>query len=62
MRRGDKVIDLRRCLRAAVAVHALEIEGGNAMHAEGACEGWASIHRSCRVISHFVMVVLLASR
>jgi len=50
----------RRCrLRAAVAVRALEIEGGDAMLAEGACEGGAAIHRFGCVMSHLFMVVLL---
>ena len=40
------------CLRAAVSIHAVEIEGGDAMLAEGACEGGAAIHRFGCVISH----------
>ena len=49
-----------RCcrLRPAVAVHAFEIEGGDAMLAEGAFEGGAAIDRFSCVISHFFMVVL----
>jgi hypothetical protein len=50
-----------RCCRlcAAVAIRALEIEGGDAMLAEGSCEGGAAIHRFSCVISHLFMVVLL---
>ena len=49
-------------LCAAVAIRALEIEGGDVMLAEGACEGGAAIHRFGRVISHIFMVVLVRVR
>jgi hypothetical protein len=39
-------------LCAAVAIRLLEIEGGDAMLAEGTCEGGAAIHRFGCVISH----------
>jgi hypothetical protein len=43
----------RRCrLRAAVAIHAFEIEGGHPVLAEGAFERRAAIHRFGCVISH----------
>src|ERR1700688_2597819 len=50
-----------RCcrLRAAVAMRAVEIERGDTMLAEGACEGDAVIPRFGSVISHIFMVVLL---
>jgi hypothetical protein len=44
MREGDVPIDLRCCLRAAVAIRDLEIEGCNSMLAEGAFERRAAIH------------------
>jgi hypothetical protein len=59
MREGDMPIDLRCCLRAAVAVREMEIEGCNSMLAEGAFERRAAIHRFGCVISHSSMVVLL---
>ncbi len=40
------------CLRAAVSIHAVEIEGGDAMLAECARECGAAIHRFGCVISH----------
>ncbi len=46
------LIDLRRCLRATVAIRDLEIEGCDFMVAEGAFEGRAAIHRVGCVISH----------
>jgi hypothetical protein len=49
-------------LCAAVAIRFLEIEGGDAMLAEGACEGGAAIHRFGCVISHIFMLVLLPVR
>jgi hypothetical protein len=52
MRYGHMPIDLRCCLRAAVAVRDLEIESCNSMLAEGAFEGRAAIHRFGCVISH----------
>ena len=48
-------------LRAAVAIGAAEIEGGDAMLAEGACEGCAAIHRFGRVVSHISILDLLAA-
>jgi hypothetical protein len=47
-------IDLRRCLRATVAVRDLEIEGCNFMLAKGAFERRAAIHRFGCVISHIL--------
>jgi hypothetical protein len=49
-------------LRAAVAIVAAEIEGGDAMLAEGAFEGGATIHLFGCVISHESIVVLLLLR
>jgi hypothetical protein len=46
------LIDLRRCLRAAVAIRDLEIKGRDSMVAEGASEHRAVIHRFGCVISH----------
>ena len=46
-------------LGAAVAIRVVEIEGGNAMLAEGAFECGAAIHRLGCVISHIFIVVLL---
>ena len=49
-----------RCrLRAAVAIGAVEIEGGDAMLAEDAFECGAAIHRFGCVISHTFSLVLL---
>ena len=45
-------------LGAAVATRAVEIEGGNAVLAEGAFECGAAIHRFGCVISHTFIVVL----
>ena len=52
MRKGDMLIDVRCCLRAAVAVNDLEIEGCYSMLAEGAFERRAAIHWFGCVISH----------
>jgi hypothetical protein len=52
MRQGNMLIDGRCRLRPAVAIHALEIEGGHPMLAEGALERRAAIHRFGCVISH----------
>ena len=52
MRQGNMLIDLRRCLRAAVAIRDLEIKGCDSMVAEGAFERRAAIHRFGCVISH----------
>ena len=49
-------------LRAAVAIRAVEIEGGDAMLAEGAFECGAAVHRFGCVISHIFIVVLLTLR
>jgi hypothetical protein len=46
------LIDRRCRLRTAVAIGAFEVEGGDAMLAEGAFERRAAIHRFSRVISH----------
>ena len=53
-----------RCcrLRAAVAIRVVEIEGGDAMFAESACECRAAIHRFGCVISHIFIVVFLSVR
>ena len=52
MQQGHVLIDRRCRLRAAVAISAVEIEGGDAMLAEGAFECGAAIHRFGCVISH----------
>jgi hypothetical protein len=39
-------------LRSEVAIGTFEVEGGDAMLAEGACEGGTAIHRFGRVVSH----------
>jgi hypothetical protein len=39
-------------LRTEVAIGSFEVEGGNAMLAEGASEGYAAIYRFGRVTSH----------
>jgi hypothetical protein len=52
----------RCCLRAAVAIRAVEIEGGDAVLAESAFERGAAIHRFGCVISHIFIVVLLPGR
>lgn len=54
------LIDHRCRLRAAVALHAAEIQGGDAVIAEGALECGAAIHRFGRVMSHIFIVVLAA--
>jgi hypothetical protein len=46
-------------LRAAVAIRAVEIEGGDAMLAEDALECCAAAHRCGYVISHTLTVALL---
>ena len=51
------LIDNRRRLRAAVAICAVEIKGGDAMLAEGTFERGAAVHRFGRVISHIFSVV-----
>jgi hypothetical protein len=52
MRQGNMLIDRRGRLRTAVAIGTFEVEGGDAMLAEGAKEVCAAIHRFSRVISH----------
>jgi hypothetical protein len=52
MRQGGMLIDLRCCLRAAVAVRDVEIEGCDSMLAEGAFERRTAIQRFGYVISH----------
>lgn len=47
-------------LRTAVAIHAIEIEGGDTMLAEGAFECGAAVHRFGCVMSHMSIVVLAA--
>jgi len=51
---------INRCcrLRAAVAIRVVEIEGSDAMLAEGAFECGAAVHRFGCVISHIFIVVL----
>lgn len=51
-----------RRLRAAVPIRAVEIQGGDAMLAEGAFERDAAVHRFGCVISHTFIVVLLPVR
>jgi hypothetical protein len=53
------LIDHRGRLRAAVAIRAVEIEGGDAMLAESAFEFGAAADRCGYVISHTVTVPLL---
>jgi len=45
-------------LGAAVPIRAVEIQGGDAVLAEGAFERDAAVHRFGGVISHIFMVVL----
>jgi hypothetical protein len=52
MQQGHMLIDRRCRLRAAVAIGAVEIEGGDAMLAVGTFECVAAIHRFGCVISH----------
>ena len=52
MRQSNMLIDLRCRLRAAVAIHAFEIQGAHPMLAEGAFERRAAIHRFGCVMSH----------
>jgi hypothetical protein len=52
MRQGNMLSDLRRCLRAAIAICDLELKGCDSMVAEGAFERRATIHRFGCVISH----------
>ena len=52
------LIDYGCCLGAPIAVRDAEIEGGDAMLAEGAFERRTAIHRFGRVISHISIVVL----
>jgi len=47
-------------LRTTVAHSVVEIEGGDAMFAEGAGKGGAAVHWFRGVISHIFIVVLLA--
>jgi hypothetical protein len=54
------LIDHGRRLRAAVAIHDVEIESGDAMPADGAFERGAAIHWFGCVISHIFIVVLFA--
>jgi hypothetical protein len=61
MRLGSMLIDRCCRLRAAVALRAVEIQGSDAMLAEGAFECGDAIYRFDRVISHVSMVVLLSS-
>ena len=49
-------------LSAAVAIRAAEIEGGDAMLAEGAFERGAAVQLFGCVISHIYSVVLLPAR
>ena len=49
-------------LRAAVAIRAVEVEGGDTKLAEGALECGPAIHRFGCVISHIFIVVLLLAR
>ena len=58
MQRSSMLIDHGCRLRAAVAIRDVEIEGADAMLAEGAFEGRAAIHRLGCVISHIFIVVL----
>ena len=51
------LIDQRCRLRAAIAIRDVEVEGGDAMLAEGAFEGGAAVDRFGRVISHTFIVV-----
>ena len=53
------LIDHRGRLRAPVAIHAVEIEGGDAVLAESAFEFSAAADRCGYVISHTVTVPLL---
>ena len=62
MQRSSMLIDHRSRLRAAVAIRDIEIEGADAMLAEGALEDRAAIHRFGCVISHIFIVVLLPVR
>ncbi len=53
------LIDQCRRWGATVAIHAVEIEGGDGVLAEGAGECGPAVHRFGRVISHVFIVVLL---
>jgi len=53
------LIDQCRRLGATVAIHAVEIEGGDAVLAEGTGECGPAVHRFGRVISHIFIVGLL---
>jgi hypothetical protein len=59
MQRGRMLIDHCCRLGSTVAIRAVEIEGGDAMLAEGTCECGPAIHRFGSVISHIFIVVLL---
>jgi hypothetical protein len=52
------LIDHRCCLRAAVTICAVEIEGSDAMVAESAFEYGAAVDRCGYVMSHTVTVPL----
>ena len=52
MQQSSMLIHRRRRVRTAVAIGAFEVEGSDAMLAEGALERRAAIHRFSRVISH----------
>ncbi len=52
----------RSRLGATVSVQDVEIEGGDAMFAEGTCECDPAVHRFGGVISHIFIVVLLMVR
>lgn len=52
------MINLRRRLRAAIAIRVVEIESSDAMLAEGAFECGATVHRFGCVVSHIFIVVL----
>jgi hypothetical protein len=55
------MIDYGCCLGAPIAVRAAEIEGGDAMLAEGALERGTAVHLFGCVISHISIVDLLAA-
>lgn len=60
MQRGSMLIDHCCRLGTAVTIRAAEIKGGDAMLAVGTFERGATIHRFGRVISHSLIIVLLA--
>jgi hypothetical protein len=59
MQQGNMLIYHCCSLGAAVAILTAEIEGGDAMLAEGAFEHGTAVHRFGCVISHIFIVVLL---